>query len=203
MSRNLMKIRNEKLSDVFNFAPLYRCQIDVLEVWSFKDTWEKYKDEPRKRKKVDSKRKEETYLYIRGNDGKAVCSIAEGDTGEFLIFLPPKDAKKWLKHEPDYVFKNENDTLRAIERICRKYYENSPGRNYNKFDKTPNEKAKISVREILNWYEHFRYAGLSVNDIADAIKVRQDFKDAGLTIESAKKALDVDRYIKKKYNINK
>lgn len=203
MSQNLRKLRNKKLSGVFDFAPLYRCQIDILEVWHIKEIWEKEKDEPRRRKKVDIKREEETYLYISGNDGGTVCSIVEGDAGDFLVFLPPKDAKRWLKNEPDYVFNSENEALTAIECICRKYNENRTGRYYNEFEKSPKGKEEISVREILKWYEAFRKAGLSISDISNAIKVRQDFDEVGLTIESAKRALEVDRYIKKKYNIQK
>lgn len=201
MSQTLWRIRSKNLSNVFDFAPLYRCQIDVLEVFRIKETWERDKENPRKRKRIEHKREDEYYLYVSGNNGKTICSIRENEHGEILVFLHPKDARKWLKCEPDYVLKDEDEALREIEKICQTYYKSRIGRDYNDFEKSPKEKEKISIRGILEWYEVFKKAGLSVSDIYEAIKVKKDLSDAGLTVECAKKALEVDRYIKKKYNI--
>lgn len=186
---------------VNDFLYQYRCQMEIRSFREKKEVYERDAINKRKRKQVSFSFEENSYLFVTGNGREDICSASESEDGKILVFLPPKLPYKKSKCEPDYIADDYNKAYETIEQICYKHYVQKYGETRAAYGLSFFQKRKtfkrLSVGEIFDWYEEFRKTDMTVDEIKEALLIKEEFKKQGLSVEQLKRALKAAKRIRK------
>lgn len=194
------KLQYENMFRMVNdYLYQYRCQMEIRTFREKKEVYERDSENKRKRKRVSYSIEENNYLFVTGNGCENICSAVESDDGKILIFLPPKLPYKERKCDPDYICDNPDEANNTIENICHKHYVQKYGETRTPYRSSFNRGKikRLSVGEICDWYNAFRKTDMTIDEIQEALLIKEEFEKQGLSIEQLKRALRAAKRIKK------
>lgn len=202
MSRKtLNSLQYENMSKMVNsFLYEYRCQMEIRQYNYEKTIYERDPENRRKRALVKKECKEKEYLIVTGNGCEPICSVSGGCNKDFEIFIYPK--LPWKDKTPDITASSVEDATREIEKICRLHYFKKYGETIDPYGNSPKRRTfkRLSVGEICDWYNQFRRTDMTIEDMQEALLVKKEFKESGLSIYDVKKALRLDKKLRQIYN---